>query len=347
MKNVEFSIILPVYNAELYLKECLESIVKQDFPSWELLLIDDGSTDGSKDIYQRYKDNKKIRIYIKENSGVSEARNLGICCARGKYIIFLDADDLLNENALTIILEDINSDSNIDLISYDYHVLSNETLIPARKSNQNGDYIGTNVIKELLSFSVSQSQWYGSDWYGNMRPVWSKCFKRSVINDNKLKFKKGLRYGEDMAFVLSYLLNSKHVKITSHCFYIYRDNNRSVMHSRTWQGPEQGNKYFETVENILNNKLDDNILRDFWLEIAENDWMLICSSNMSFKNKYLTFSELINSKLYKRFSIAKKRYCSSKKQYIYCLCIRFHLTFILLVLSYIRRYLHVNRKPRY
>ena len=68
MQNVEFSIILPVYNAELYLKECLDSIVQQKFSSWELILIDDGSTDGSKNIYQNYADKEKMKIYMKENS---------------------------------------------------------------------------------------------------------------------------------------------------------------------------------------------------------------------------------------------------------------------------------------
>lgn len=347
MQNVEFSIILPVYNAELYLKECLDSIVQQKFSSWELILIDDGSTDGSKNIYQNYADNEKMKIYMKENSGVSAARNLGISYAKGKYILFLDADDLLEGNALTIISEDINSDSNVDLILYDYYVLFNETLRPAKKNNRSGDYIGTDVIEQLLSFSVRQSQWYSSDWYGNMRPVWGKCFKKSVIDDNKLTFKEGLKYGEDMAFVLSYLLNSKHVKITSHCFYIHRNNVGSVMHRRTWQGPEQGEIYFETVEKILNDRLSENILRDLWLETAENDWALICYSNMSFRNKYVAFSKLMNSKLYRRFSVGNKNECSSEKQYIYCLCIRYHLTFILLILSYIRSSLHANRVPKY
>lgn len=331
----------------MHLKKCLDSIIKQKFSSWELIIVDDGSTDNSKSIYQNYADNKNVRIYTKENGGVSTARNLGISYAKGKYIIFVDADDFLSENALNIISEDINSDSSIDLILYDYYVLSKGALISAKRNNQSGSYISTNEIKKLLSFSVRQSQWYSSDWYGNMRPVWSKCFKKSVIDGNQLTFKEGLRYGEDMVFVLSFLLNCKHVKITSHCFYIYRDNDGSVMHNRTWQGLEQGNIYFEAVEKILDNRLDENCLRDLWLETAENDWMLICSSKMSFKNKYFVFSELIHTKLYKRFSTGKKDECSSKKQYIYCLCIRFHFTFLLLVLSYIRSNLHANRKPRY
>lgn len=100
-------------------------------------------------------------------------------------------------------------------------------------------------------------------------------------------FKEGLKYGEDMVFVLSCLINAQYVKIINHKFYIYRDNINSVMHTRKWTSSEQGVLYFYAVENIVGNKVEESDLRDLWLETAESDWMLISSGKLSFNNKYL------------------------------------------------------------
>lgn len=343
MSEKFFSIILPVYNAEKYLKECIESVIKQSCQSWEFIIIDDGSIDGSVNIYNTYTYDDRIKIFCQNNLGVSNARNVGLSVAKGKYILFLDADDLLEENALEILYNDIDG-SVVDLISYDYTLQLGHKYIPARKSNKCGDYIGIEKINKIITFSVRQSQWYEEEYYGNFRSVWSKCFNRDLIIRNSLMFKEGLKYGEDMVFVLSCLVNAQYVKIINHKFYIYRDNINSVMHTRKWTSSGQGVLYFYAVENIVGNKVEESDLRDLWLETAESDWMLISSGKLSFNNKYLTFRRLIQSDLYKRFSSVFNTKYSSKKQHIYCLCIRHHMVISLMFLSYIREKLHRYRK---
>ena len=116
--NFKVSIIVPVYNTELYLEECLSSILNQTYDNYEVIIIDDGSIDNSYKICQRYckKDNRFI--YIKQkNSGVSAARNKAISCVNGDIIIFLDSDDYLNYSALEIIVNEFN---DYDLLCYAY-----------------------------------------------------------------------------------------------------------------------------------------------------------------------------------------------------------------------------------
>lgn len=343
MSKYFFSIILPVYNAEKYLKECIESVIKQSYQSWELIIIDDGSTDESINIYNSYTYDNRIKIFCQRNAGVSSARNIGLDASQGKYILFLDADDLLESNALDLIYNDIN-ENIVDLLCYDYVMKSDCTYIPIKKSNMHGNYIGNKEINKIITFSVKQSQWHKKEWYGNFRPVWSKCFNRDLIVKNNLKFKEELKYGEDMVFVLSCLVNSRHVRIINHCFYIYRDNIKSVMHTRKWVNSEQGILYFYAVENIVGNIVKESDLKDLWIETAKSDWMLISSGKLSFYNKYLAFHTLVNSDLYRRFSNKTNTVYSSKTQYIYCLCIRHHMVIFLMTLSGIRNKIHKYKK---
>lgn len=112
-----FSVIVPVYNIEDYIEECVESILKQVYPNWELILVDDGSTDGSSMICRRYSAMDDRIIYLnKENSGQSDARNMGVSKARGDYLVFVDGDDFISKNALNDLNEECLALENVDVI---------------------------------------------------------------------------------------------------------------------------------------------------------------------------------------------------------------------------------------
>ena len=112
--NPLISIIIPVYNREKYIEECLNSILSQTFNDYEILLIDDGSNDNTGIICDKYaEENKKIKVFHKKNGGVSSARNLGLRCAKGKWIIFVDSDDVLAKESLTIMNSIINKPNYI------------------------------------------------------------------------------------------------------------------------------------------------------------------------------------------------------------------------------------------
>ena len=105
MKKPVFSIIIPVYNVEKYVKRCIESVINQDFEDYEIILVNDGSTDSSLEICKQYTNNSHVTIISKENEGPSSARNCGMQCSCGKYIVFLDSDDSIAPGSLRQLYE--------------------------------------------------------------------------------------------------------------------------------------------------------------------------------------------------------------------------------------------------
>ena len=127
MKKI--SIIIPVYNVEQYIKNCLESVINQTYDNWEIILIDDGSTDNSKAIYENIAiKNDKIKIFKQTNKGVSAARNLGIEKAQGDYIVFLDADDWIEKKFLERMLEVIENE-DADIVQCNFYYANNRSNI--------------------------------------------------------------------------------------------------------------------------------------------------------------------------------------------------------------------------
>ena len=111
MDEIKVSVIIPIYNTEKYLAECLESIINQTLKQIEIICIDDGSSDGSAAILKEYAQNDlRISMYTQKNRGVSAARNVGVRHARGKYLFFMDSDDILEKNALEILVQTLQNE---------------------------------------------------------------------------------------------------------------------------------------------------------------------------------------------------------------------------------------------
>lgn len=184
------SIIIPVYNTERYLRECIESILTQSFTDFELILIDDGSTDRSGEICEEYKKKDNRIVFIKkENGGVSDARNVGITLSRGKYLLFCDSDDTMIPNALTeIIPYAAENDFDITMCTY---VLDYEN--------------GTQPITEQINFNESiHSDMCSviSEYMTGIVP-WSACrniIKRSIVAENRIRYDKRYLSAEDCDF---------------------------------------------------------------------------------------------------------------------------------------------------
>lgn len=206
-----FSIIVPVYNVEKYLEQCLDSVLSQEFVNYELILVDDGSTDSSMDICIRYvKKHKNIVFIHKQNGGPSESRNYGIDIARGEYIIFLDSDDYWNG---TQILNDIevliDEHQQPDLIiNYMSSVFPNHItyhIPPIKKiaGNFNSEYAYLSEKGIFVGFP------------------YTKILKRKIIKDNKLYFMKG-RLFEDVVWTFSLIRHINNYVIYPNPFYMYR-----------------------------------------------------------------------------------------------------------------------------
>ena len=211
---MELSIIIPVYNAEKFLDECLNSVKKIKNINFECLMIDDGSTDSSKEICKKYVD-EKFKYMFKENSGVSSTRNYGMEKAKGEYILFLDADDYLNEDIEEILMEAINSKS--DFVVFDYKIDLGGKEIHKRYLKQKEDLL-EDIIYKIYSTS-------------ELNTCWGKLFKSNIIKNNGLNFYEDIKIGEDQLFVMEYINLAKTIKNMKAEILTYRINNLSAMNT--------------------------------------------------------------------------------------------------------------------
>lgn len=218
----KISIIIPVYNTEQYLPRCLDSILSQSFTDFEPLLIDDGSADGSGLICDSYADrDRRIRVFHKENGGVSSARNLGVKEAKGEWICFVDSDDELLAGGLQTMVDGISDE--VDMVMAGYYELEGESLQTDTSSFGKDGIIDRN--EALLMMYPSADMPY-------MGYPWGKLFKRTLVSDNKVSFDEHIRIKEDTLFVVNYLCRiSKPVYFISQPIYKYMKNSSGAMGS--------------------------------------------------------------------------------------------------------------------
>ncbi len=193
MDKVRLSIIIPVYNAEEYLDRCLDSVLEQGFPSYEVILVDDGSTDSSPMICDRYSaTDSRFRTIHKENGGVSSARNAGLNLAKGEYLMFVDSDDALLPDSLERMMEGVVDE---DLIVGGYTAfiggVPGKEVLPRKTCSYKGEgmnsFFEDNIRKNCEMLDAP----------------WSKMYRRKTVGD--LRFNEELSYAEDKLFVFSFL----------------------------------------------------------------------------------------------------------------------------------------------
>lgn len=213
------SIIVPVYNGEKFLGECIESVLAQTYTDRELIIVDDGSTDSSGTIADGYaKDYSFIKVIHCENGGMSMARNIGINAAKGEYIYFLDADDVLHPQALEVLCPAFGN-HRIDLVIGGAEIGETFKIKPVQR-------ISSQVMtpEEVIADSLYQK--------GILHAPWGKLYKRNILE--KVRFTKGLCY-EDLDFFYRYCLLCDRIAVSDEKLYFYRQHSASIMHTWTPQ----------------------------------------------------------------------------------------------------------------
>lgn len=249
-----FSIVIPIYNVQDYLRECVESVLKQISEQDEILLVDDGSKDTSAEIAIGYADKypQNIRYFKKENGGLSDARNYGAARAKKEYLFFVDSDDYLAESTLDT-LRKIAQETNPDLIVFDYIIKWDDREKFVRTSEKNG----------LLDAKE----------YLLMNPcAWNKVIKTQIFKENHIQFPKGLWY-EDRATTGSYV---NYCTTMYHCceaFYYYRQRDNSIMNQKGYNP-----KMMDIVEAMR--LFDVSVDEDSYKQ--EKEYLFI--SNLLFQN---------------------------------------------------------------
>ena len=220
--SYKISVIVPVYNAEQYLNQCIDSILNQTLDSFELILLNDGSKDGSGAICDEYADKyDNVSVYHLENGGPARARNIGISKAKGEYIGFVDSDDYIDEKMYEVLFSE-SQERNADIVMCTYSIKSeNETVL----CNMNYEaYYDSDSMKELILR-------YSSTDHNGLFSVCNKIFRRQLIVDNRLVFDEQLIRAEDAWFVFDCLKCAKKVSFINEPFYYYRQVETSTMHT--------------------------------------------------------------------------------------------------------------------
>lgn len=266
--KILISIIVPIYNTEKYLDNCLKSILFSKDKEIEIILLNDGSTDNSEDICFKYKKlDKRIRYIKKENEGCSRTRNLGITLANGKYIWFIDGDDEIEKNSIKELKKFIfNSKTEYDMIVFgiDRIDLSKKT----QKTNVNNS-----CKKEYI---------YAENF---PNPV-NKLYKKDIIVKNKIKFPENSHMGEDLAFNLKLINYIRETKFLKKNYYKYFLNENSVTFNL-----EKRIEIFKSFDDIF----------EFYLKkgIFEENKKMLKKLYKLHAIKY-TYNAIINSKEFKQ-----------------------------------------------
>lgn len=270
------SIIVPVYNVEKYVKKCIKSLMNQTLKEIEIIVVDDGSTDNSISIIEKVaKDDERIKIFHKENGGLSDARNYGLKKAKGKYIAFLDSDDYVKSDLYQKMYEKAKKEKS-DMVECNFF-----WAYPKDDSN--------NSLKKDIGEKYSNQ----IEMMEKARVVaWNKLYKKEIIDNVGAIFPKGLRY-EDIEFFYKLIPYIENVSFVKQPMIYYVQRKESIANTQN----EKTNDIFEVFENVFK-YYKENQFYDKYKEVLEYTYarILLCSSFkriVKIKDKQVK-SELLN-----------------------------------------------------
>ena len=256
---IKISVIVPVYNTELYLENCLNSLVNQSLKDIEIILINDGSTDNSEKISNKYlKKHKNIKYIYKKNTGQGDSRNLGIKLSKGEFICFVDSDDYIDTNMLEKLYNEVGK-SNAEIVyCRSFFVYEN-------------DFVSEN----FMDAKTSQKKFI----INNFGPC-AKIIKKSIITENNLYFPK-LRAYEDISVVPLWGMNASKIAFVDECLYYYLMRNGSTMKQLKYS--EKLLDIFQALDN-----LSLNMGEDFDMEL---EWIFIENLLHAASLRFLSFKK--------------------------------------------------------
>jgi len=216
-----FSIIIPVYNVQSYLRECIDSLLHQSFDSFEIILVDDGSTDASPEICDDYaKRDCRVKVIHKANGGQSSARNVGTEMAQGDFVIYIDSDDFIMD--CDFLKKVAEKAENKDVVFYKHKKFMDATKEYLPCSYSFAGIAESAAYADALMHMIQHDAFFGMPW--------NKCIRRSVIVANNIRFEEGLT-GEDMDWIYYVVLCAQSLAVIDEPFIAYRQRQNSVTSS--------------------------------------------------------------------------------------------------------------------
>lgn len=340
-KPIKLSVIIPIYNCDKYISRLIDSILRQDYDNYEIILMNDGSTDETKEILDKIK-NEKFTIVHKNNTGVSDTRNQALKMITGDLITFIDSDDYISDNYFSTIMQIYNENNEPDLINFGFYsevedekfkVLSSDEIKYKNVYYKNKEELNKDLV-EL---------WDNTMLYN----IWNKVYKTKIIKDNNLTFIKE-NWGEDVIFNKEYLMLTNTMYNSEYCFYHYIRERKNALtkkfKSNFFEIRKKEffeyNEYFQKLD-IPKNKYYEFSCRRF-IERVLGCFENIYNSDMSFKEKYKMFKKIMNDTTVNE--ALKNAKLKSKKVKILVLPIKMKLVLIEMILIKIIHYIK-NKNP--
>lgn len=285
-KMKQVSIIIPFYNRETYLEECLNSIISSNCEDLELILIDDASDDSGADICKKYAETYNSFIHIithEEREGPSAGRNDGIKSAKGKYLYFIDSDDFIVTEELENIVQILKDHQSIDLLLLDYQQILNGQPLPVKVPSGTAAE-GLQTMKTILDNSYWNSQLPAQAWRFFVR--------RELVIRNQISF-PDLLYGEDSIFSMKLFKEAENVYYHPQIFYNYRINNQDSLtekaNSDKWLVQKYFKERFQVLSNWINQDKESVFLKQ-WFE----QWVHQCIREFLFEEEWKRMISEIN-----------------------------------------------------
>ena len=298
---MRLSVIIPIYNSGLYIKTCLDSLLNQTFTDWQAILIDDGSTDDSGRIIDKYQqlDARFIAVHI-ENAGVSNARNVGLNMVEGEYFTFLDSDDYIEPDLYSIFFNELRDDE-YPIVQCNYVEVFNKQCVVKHGTSQSQTIESfERIIDCIFDETVSSS-------------VCTKVFKTSFFKNER--FQCGLTIGEDMLFTINCCEKADLIRVLNYHGYNYVYNDFSAMHKSLSKKRLDSLRVFEIL--IARYKNNKRILNS--LVVGESKELINLINLISLKMEMLDEIKPMSKKLAANYAIVDKKRLGRKN----CLICRF------------------------
>jgi len=277
-QEVLISVIVPVFNAARFLERCLDSVLQQYEKNVEVIVIDDGSTDDSLSLLEKYQALENVRVIAKANGGVSSARNTGLTLAKGHFICFLDADDYLPQSALS---------TYVSLMTEDVAMIVGESQSYSHNGDQITHHSTAGNQRTLPTADAINDILYFKPKYG----VCDKIFLGSIIRAHKLTFNEKIANFEDLLFVMNYLhyTENKKVIFTDEIIYNYTESENSATRSALKEKHFSFATSFLNIKKYLTDKNDRYYYHIFLKVTASYIYKALYSEgfNRKFINKYI------------------------------------------------------------
>ncbi|WP_267443632.1 glycosyltransferase family 2 protein [Erwinia psidii] len=271
-----FSIIIPVYNAQKTIHRTMISVLNQTYSNYEVIIVNDGSTDNSATILEEFTGHKQIKVIPQNNGGVSSARNTGLKNCSGDYVLFLDSDDWIDNNFLLIFKENLNSfkDNSVDLI------IGNLEDDRIGKVSQYGFFNTEDIPSVLGDLEVTDNIGY----------LHNKCYRKEIIDKFNLCFQEGISMSEDLLFNLRYHNHADNMLVISSSSYYYENLSDSLSKKRvSHQELVVRKKHLTETYNILINKYKNSNLKFFTKGVSKR--MLALDMQIVTSMYYSSFSQ--------------------------------------------------------